>query len=370
MESADPGAVAETPTPRPIVHRAVRIAVWLAAVALGLTILNLLGIPVWSWIHQFFQELRAVPTGAILSGIALDTIQTTFAAFSWVTILRAAFPEGPISVRLVVACYAVAVALNGFLPANIGTLVMLLMFTSLIAGATFAAVFSGFIVQKIPFTVLCVANYVYLFITVSGSLDLELPFVSDHPEFAGLIVLGGGALIVLLIRIFWRRAAKQRERLKSGGAILGQPRRFLIGVAAPQVVSYASRLGIVAVFMAAYSIPVTFHSVMSVTAANSLSSSLSVTPGGVGVTQALNVAVLNGSTSKGNATAYSIAQQLVISTWDVVFAIILVAWVFGWSGGKEIVRQSYAAAEVKRDELKEQRQKRKESRPPRWRLRR
>ena len=33
---------------------------------------------------------------------------------------------------------------------------------------------------------------------------------------------------------------------------------------------------------------------MSVTAANSVSSSLSVTPGGVGVTQALNVVVLNG----------------------------------------------------------------------------
>jgi uncharacterized membrane protein YbhN (UPF0104 family) len=370
VESADPGAVVETSTPRPIIHRAARIAIWLAVVALVLYVLQLLGIPVWSWIHKFFQELRAVPTWAIVSGIALDTVQTTFAALSWVTILRAAFPKANVSFRLVLACYAVAVALNGFLPANIGTLVMMVMFTSLIVGATFAAIFSGFLVQKIGFTVLSVANYLYLFATVGGSLSLELPFVSKHPGFAGLIVLGGTVLIVLLVRIFWRRAAKQRERLKSGGAVLKQPRRFVVGVALPQVVSYAARLGLVAVFMAAYSIPVTFHAVMSVTAANSLSSSLSVTPGGVGVTQALNVAVLNGSTSKANATAYSVAQQLVVAAWDVLFAIILVAWVFGWSGGKELIRQSYAAAEVKRDELQEQRQKRREERPPRWRLHR
>ena len=100
-------------------------------------------------------------------------------------------------------------------------------------------------------------------------------------------------------------------------------------------------------FLAAFSIPVSFHTVLAVTGANSISSSLSFTPGGVGVTQALNVVVLESTTSTANATAYSVAQQLIVSAWDVLFAIVLVAWVFGWSGGRELVRQSYADAEVK-----------------------
>ena len=100
---------------------------------------------------------------------------------------------------------------------------------------------------------------------------------------------------------------------------------------------------------------------VAVTGANSISSSVSFTPGGVGVTQALNVAVLESTTSASNATAYSVAQQLIVSAWDVLFAIMLVAWVFGWSGGKELVRQSYDAAEVKRRELKEQREARRGS---------
>jgi len=339
---------------RLILARVARIGLWLAAVALALLVLDLLGVPVADWIRNLFKEIKAVPPAAIAGGVALESLQTVFAAMAWLTILRAAFPDTRLPFRSVLAAYAVAVALNGFLPANAGTLVMMVMLVTMIAGATFPAVFSGFIVQKIPFTVLSIAVYVYLFATVRGSLSLELGFLAEHPGLSVILVLGAVALVALAARHVWRRASKLRVELKCGGAILGQPRRFLVGVAAPSVASFAARLGIVAVFLAAFSIPVTFHSVIAITGANSISGSLSVTPGGVGVTQALNVVVLQSITSPANATAYSLAQQLIVSAWDIVFAIVLVAWVFGWSGGKELVKHSYTAAEVKRRELKQQ----------------
>jgi uncharacterized membrane protein YbhN (UPF0104 family) len=346
----------------PVLARVGRIAAWLAGIALVLFVLDQLGVPVSDWIHDFFQQLRAVPAYAIAGGIVLDTLQTVFAAIAWMTILRAAFPDAAIRFRAVLASYAVAVALNGFLPANIGSLVMMLMFVTLIATASFAAVFSGFIVQKIPFSVFNVASYIYLFATVSGSLSIKLDFLADHPFASVVIVLGGVVLLVFLARIFWLRATKLREQVKNGGAILGQPGRFVIGVGLPELGSYIARLGIVAVFMAAYSIPVTFHSVVAVTASNSVSNSVSVTPGGAGVNQVFNVAVLGGTTSSANAAAYSLGQQLIISAWDVLFAVALVAWVFGWSGGKQLVKESYTAAEVKEQELKQQRQARRASR--------
>jgi uncharacterized membrane protein YbhN (UPF0104 family) len=289
---------------------------------------------------------------------------------AWLTILRGAFPDTDIPFRPVLASYAVAVALNSFLPANIGSLVMLLMFTTLIASATFAAVLSAFIVQKIPFSVFNVAAYLYLFVTVAGSLSIKLGFLAEHPLASGLIAVGGVVLLLLLARLFWARAIKLREQMKTGGAVLGQPRRFLLGVALPEFGSYLARLGIVAVFMAAYSIPVSFHSVVAVSASNSLSNGVSVTPGGAGVNQAFNVAVLNGITSSANAAAYSLAQQLIISAWDVVLAIMLVSWVFGWSGGEQLVRQSYAKAGVKERELKSQRQTRRTARRERRHARR
>jgi uncharacterized membrane protein YbhN (UPF0104 family) len=364
MEAAQTGVAPHKPVP----IRLARAVGWVVGVAVLLGVLELLGVPVKDWINQLFDEIRAVPTSAIIGGIALDTVQTVFAALAWLTILRAAFPQIKIGFRPVLAAYAAGVALNGFLPANIGTLVMMLMFVTLIAGATFAAIVSGFVIQKIPFTVFSVAVYLYLFATVSGSLSLELGFVSKHPGLTVLIVVGAIVLLVMLGRYFWKRAAKLRDELKSGGAILRQRRRFMVGVALPEAISFAARLGIVAVFLAAFSIPVTFHSVIAVTGANSLSSSLSVTPGGVGVTQALNIAVLESVTTTANATAYSVSQQLIVSAWDVVFGVALVAWVFGWSGGKQLVRQSYADAEVKSRELKEERERRRAARTPRWRI--
>ena len=49
-------------------------------------------------------------------------------------------------------------------------------------------------------------------------------------------------------------------------------------------------LSVIGVFLAAYDIPVTFDTLMRVVAGNSIANVTSVTPGGVGVTQAFNVA--------------------------------------------------------------------------------
>src|SRR4029077_19116716 len=106
-------------------------------------------------------------------------------------------------------------------------------------------------------------------------------------------------------------------------------------------------LGVMAVFLAAYSIPVTFSTLMRISGGNSIANVTSVTPGGAGVTQAFNVASLSGIASPTDATAYSVAQQLVTTAWNIVLAIILVVWAFGWSGGKQLVSDSYIGAKQK-----------------------
>ena len=339
--------------PQPLWRRLARIALWIGGVILLVFVLDLLGVPAGAWIGDLFRKVGDVPPWAIAAGIALETAQTSLAALAWFGILRAALPRARIPYRLVLACYAVAVALNSFLPANLGTWVMLLMLTTLIAGATFATVFSGLVVEKIPFTVFNVG--LYLFLSVSGSFSIKLGFLADHTALVVLIAVGAIVLLVLLARVFWGRLAKLRAQLASGGAILRSPRRTLTDLFLPVLGSYAARLGIVAVFLGAYGIPVSFHNVATVTASNSISNSVSATPGGVGVTQAMNSAALSGSVDAATATAYSIGQQLIVSAWDVVFAVLLVSWVFGWTGGKTLVESSYADAKVKSRELKEKR---------------
>jgi uncharacterized membrane protein YbhN (UPF0104 family) len=341
-------------------RRIARITIWIGSVVLAIFLLDLVGIPVDDWIDALFDKLGEIPGWAIAGGIVLQSIQTSLAALAWFGILRAALPEGGVTYRIVLAPYATAVALNSFLPANIGTWVMLLMFTTLFVGATFTMMVSGIVVQKIPFSIFNVSLYLYLFLSVAGSFSIKLGFLSDHTGVVAMIVVGAIVLLVLLGRIFWEKLAGLRAQAAEGGAILRTPRRFLLDVALPELGSYAARLAIVAVFLGAYGIPVTFHNVATVTASNSISNSVSATPGGVGVTQAMNSAALSDSTNAATATAYSISQQVVTSAWNVIFAVALVSWVFGWSGGRALVESSYADAKVKSKEMKGKRKRKHE----------
>ena len=114
------------------------------------------------------------------------------------------------------------------------------------------------------------------------------------------------------------------------------------------------------VFLAAYGIPVTFGSVMSVLGSNQLANLLSFTPGGVGVNQAFNAFALDSYTDSSTATAYSTGQQLITTAFNTGFAILLVCWAFGWKGGSRLVKDSYGEAKVKKDEMSEERREKRQ----------
>jgi uncharacterized membrane protein YbhN (UPF0104 family) len=319
----------------------------------------LLGWDIRDWFADLWDTITEISAAYLVGAIALKTIQTTATAFAWFAILRYAYPTT--SFKVVLACYATSVALNGFLPANIGTFVMLLMFTTIIAAATFSGVIGGYVVQKIFFTLSGAFTYLYLFLSVSGSFDVKFAFVHEHPWATAILVLGIIALVYLLVRAMWPKVVKWWDDAKEGGGILSEPRKYLVRVFCPELIAWLASLGVMAVFLAAYDIPVSFHTLMRIAGGNSIANVTSVTPGGAGVNQAFNVASLNGVTDATTATAYSVAQQLVTTAWNILFAIVAVTWVFGWTGGKELVRTSYSDAKDKAAEQKTARADRKEA---------
>ena len=311
---------------------------------------TLAGWDIAAWFKQIWDTVTSISLGYLLAGIALITLQTTATAFAWYSILRYAYPESEIRWIQILACYAAAVALNSVLPANIGTLAMLLMFTTIIAAASFAGVLAGMAVQKIFFTLIGTFCYLYLFLTVDGSFSLQLGFVADHPWATVILIVGLAMLLFLVGRVLRRRLELWWGEAKVGAQILVHPRAFLVRVVLPEAISWVAMLGIIAVFLAAYDIPVSFHTLMRVVAGNSIANVSSVTPGGAGVVQGFNVLSLKGITSTANATAYSVSQQLVTTAWGILFAIVLLIRAFGWSDGKTLVAQSYGQAREKNAE--------------------
>ena len=339
----------------------MKIGAWVLGIAIFLLICQLLGFDIKGWIESLWDQMSAIPPGYLIAALIFQSAQTVFAGISYYGILGAAYP-GEVSMRPIVAAYAVGVAGNSFLPANLGTLVTLLMFVAIIPSCSFGGSVAAYLVQKIFYTIIGTAVYLYLFLSVPGEFDLTFGKEHTHPAFFFGVVAGGVFLIVVVVRIFWRQVKKLWAQAKQGGAILAQPKNYLKRVVWPEALSYASKMAVIAIFLAAFAIPVTFNSIMWVIGSGSLANVASFTPGAIGVTQATNALALKTCCQVPNSTAvaYSTAQQLVTSAWNVTFALILVVWVFGWTGGKQLVGGAYVDAKAKAAEMKEDRKRKKD----------
>ena len=305
-----------------------RIALIVLAIIVMSAFANLVGWGIRAWFEDLWDTITTISAGYLVAAIVVMTLQTTATAYAWYTILRFAYPH-EVRFRIVFASYSVCVALNNILPANLGTIVMFVMLTTLIASATFGGIVTGFLVEKIFFTVAAIFVYLYLFLSVPGSFDISFSWIKENPWATAVLVVGS-----------------------AGGQVLLHPGTYFGRVFLPEFVSWASGLGITAIFMDAYGIPVTFHTIMSVTGSNSIANTVAVTPGGAGVQQVFNVAALSDVTDSQTATAFSVSQQLVSTAWHIGMAVVLVIWVFGWVGGKTLVAESYAEAKRRAEEQK------------------
>ena len=350
---AQPPAAAE-----PGRNRILRIAAWLVGILVVLVALRLAGIDVWGWFEQLWDAVTDISLGYVILGCLFQGVQTVLTALGWYGILRYAYPGG-VNYLTVLTCYATGVALNNVVPANLGTFVMLLMFVAVVSGSTFPGILAGYAVQKIFYLIVGTLIYIYLFSAVAGSFDFqfgnEKDAIFNHPVLTIGIIGGALFLLVVLMRIFWNWVKKMWEKAKAGAAILGDLRAYFKWVVLPQAGGYAAKVCVIAIFLAAYGIPVTFGSIMSVLGSNQLANLISFTPGGIGVNQAFNSFALESYTDTQTATAYSTGQQLITTAFNMGFAIILVCHVFGWKSGSALVRSSYADAKVKSSEMKEER---------------
>ena len=339
-------------------RRILRIVAWLVGILVVLGVLQLLGVDVWDWLENLWESVTAISIGYVILGCLFQGAQTVLTALGWYGILRYAYPGG-VTFMAVLAAYAAGVALNNVVPANMGTFVTLLMYVAIVRGSTFPGD-----PRRVhgPEDLLPDRRDAHLPLPVpevAGSFDFqfgnEWDALSNHPVLTLGIIAGSIFLIAILMRIFWRWVKVMWARAKEGAAILGDFGAYVKLVLLPQMGGYVAKVGVIIVFLAAYGIPVSFGSVMSVLGSNQLANLLSLTPGGVGVNQAFNTFALDSYTDATTATAYSVGQQLVTTAFNIGFAIILICIVFGWSGGSALVKTSYVGAKEKASEMKEER---------------
>ena len=211
------------------------------------------------WLSQLWDTMKSVSLPLVVLGLSFQTLQTLFISLAWRNILRGAYPKSVLPYREVLSYYAGGAGLNSILPASAGTVAMLGLYRTAIAGSTVAGLVGATLVQNIFFVIVAALIYLWLFLSVAGSFDVKFGWFADHVGLTLIIVIGGAALIYVVGKILWQRLHHTWEQAKDGGGILTTPNKFMTQVVLVEAFSYAARMGVNATFMYAYHIPVSLH---------------------------------------------------------------------------------------------------------------
>jgi uncharacterized membrane protein YbhN (UPF0104 family) len=300
------------------------------------------------WCSEVWDQIRSVDIQYLILGCFFQSVQTVLNGLAWRNILSETYGPENVPRRPMVSAYAGGIGLNSFLPAQAGTFAYFGMFRVIIVGSSFTAILAAGVVQNLFFGVIGTLNYVYLFATRTGSVTRSEHQVSAHSGWKIAFLIAAALLVVIVLRVLWRKLRDLWQNAKQGAVILTRPRRYVTHVLALQVASYISRMCVNATFMYAFGIPVSVRNIFLIIAANSVSSTFAVTPGGVGTQQAMASVALRKVAPASTVTAYSLSQQLIMCAWNITFGLVLMATTFGWSSTRELISESRKGSKEKR----------------------
>jgi uncharacterized membrane protein YbhN (UPF0104 family) len=302
------------------------------------------------WFESVWDQITALSFGVFVLVAIFQIGQTVFNGVAWRGILGYAFPgKGRVSMRKTVAAYAGGIGLNNILPAQAGTVTYLTLFKTSIEDSTIGGVLGGAVVQNVFYTFMQVLIYATIIITgwadVSSTADQTnaqpvVDWMQAHKGLTLVLVVGGLALIVVAVRLLWRKIHGFLADAGGAAKMLFHPGIYVPRTLLPQILAYVCRIVVIGIFMHSFDIPVTAQNIALVIAATSLASTFAVTPGGVGTTQAAVAFVLAPQgISTSTATAYSLSQQLVTTAINIGFGLLAMGTTFGWDATKGMVKR-------------------------------
>lgn len=300
----------------------------------------------WHWLVGVFKRIGDVSIYWLVLALALKTAESALIGLTWRNILRAAYPRAELSFKTAWGASQGGTAINAVAPAQAGTAAMIGIFRASIPGSTVAGLAAATVVQSLFFTVVSVLMVIALVFARPGVVSRGSPsnetggFFSSHPVLIPIVVVVAAAVFLFLWPRLKPRLVSLWHGVKEGAAIFRDWRRYAMEVALPSGASFGCRIGVNTVFMAAFGIPITAFTVLLVASSHMLSQLFAITPGGVGQTQALDVATLRRYVEADKIAAFSVTQDAVITLWNVVLGVAVMGWAFGFGQAKDIVLKS------------------------------
>lgn len=308
-----------------------------------------------------FNHTADVAVGWLAIGVVLHLVANAVRQRGWYTIIRAAYPEDDeLRLRDVIRAYFAGAGLNAVIPARGGDVMKLYFVHRHLPGSRYSTLAATFGPETLFETLFGTGLVVWAltrgFLPVPTAPS-ELPtfdvsFVIRHPFITAGIVAGIVVAIALLVRWQRRHGKALLERLKRGFAIFSSPRHYLTGVVSWQALSRVIRLGSLAAFMAAFSLPVTLSTVVLVMAAQGGGRIIPVAPVSAGLRLAMLaygfVEVTGKVVDIASITAFTVGVSVVLLVIGVVISLVLIFLELGTLNPGRAIRAARTALAERR----------------------
>ncbi len=297
-------------------------------------------------VDSFWGHISAVGWGALLLGCLMHVLRLTARVRAWQNIIRAAYPEARVPFRDVFCAYWAGVGVNAITPARGGDVVKLYIAKHRVHKTTYPTLASTLLVETLFDFVfaLCLLFAAVQMGLLPGIPDLpripafDWSYAAEHRQLTAMVLTVLVAAIVLTT--FWatKHVVAFWQRVKLGFAILGNWRVYVNQVVSWQALSWAFRIASVAFFLRAFHIPATWDTVLTVLVVGGLATTLPLTPGGLGTTQAVLVFALAGEASSSAILSFSVGMQLSTLVVNLVIGFSSIAAVLGTVRWREHAR--------------------------------
>ena len=290
----------------------------------------------WDWVRGVVGRIGDISPYWLALALGLKTAESAFLGLAWRNILRASYPQSEVRFKTAWAASQGGTAINAVLPAQGGTAAMIGIFRATVPGSTVSGLTVATVVESVFFLGVSVLIVILTAVFHPGTVSTGSPsdesggFLATHPWVIPVAIVAAVVIVYLLWPRLKPKLQDEWRKAKQGAHIFRDWRRYARDVAAPSAGSYCCRVGVNMVFMGAFGIPVTVYTVFLVASSHMLSQLFALTPGGVGQTQALDIATLRKYASSHDVAAFSITQDSVITLWNVALGVSVMLWAFGW----------------------------------------
>jgi uncharacterized membrane protein YbhN (UPF0104 family) len=276
-------------------------------------------------IEVFFENLAAVEPQPLGLAVLCHLLKLLAVTRAWRNILADAYPDQNVRWRPLFGSYVAGVGINAILPARGGDVVKLYLAKRSIPTSTYTTLTATLAVQSI-FDIVA-ASLLLLWAIQLGvlpglnvlphlpSFDFSWFFANPRAAAAAL----GALFVALVLLAVWLEGhvTALHARLAQGFRVLGNFPRYLRRVALWQAVDWSLRIATVYFFLLAFDVHADLHNALLGQVANSLSTILPISPGGIGTEQALIAYVLSGQAPRSDLLSLSVGMRLTLTGVNV-----------------------------------------------------